>query len=179
MQDVLPSASPRNTCGSFANRYGNDLFLPLDPVIDRGTAIRAEVEDEPVARVADTDVLRRTTIYRATFSGEPRLGAEDASRAALARKAVANGHANRVHGRFGDQLATATRCFSDAHGVSHDPARQAENSHGKAAPRPRRERWMGAPAGGCGRPGDGRGWVESGGPNRHRKATGPRRNRPT
>ena len=91
-----------------AHRYGNVLYvIAFNRVVNGCAALGAEVEDDLVPLVSNSDVLACLAAERDRASFESCLRPENASSSTLTRKAVADGDSIWLGSRCKSELAAA------------------------------------------------------------------------
>jgi hypothetical protein len=82
--------------GESANGDGKHRLVTFEHVVDGRTAVRAKMKRYRLPGICYANILRRLAHRGYVLLCEPCLGAKDAARSALARKTMADRHANGI-----------------------------------------------------------------------------------
>jgi len=82
--------------GESADGNGKHCFVTFEHVVHGRTAVRAEMRGHRLPGICHANILRRLAHRGYVLLCEPCLGTKDTARSALARKTMADRHANGI-----------------------------------------------------------------------------------
>jgi hypothetical protein len=101
------------------DRHGDEPRQRIALPAHGGAAVAAKPKPGDAAAVAGLGVFPALPLDRHRIRREPRLRAEHAARALLAREAMADRDPYRLAARADDELSTAACCLTIGHGSGH------------------------------------------------------------